>query len=880
MSCSELPADILVSRSRPVFHAILGSGPLLPIFLESGGGMNSRLATRSSRLRARPALMVAALTLGSACSSHDLNTPPPPDVNVGSIVVSADSTALVAGTSLQFAAIIHDTLGAAHDTPVAWLSANSSIARVSPSGLVTGVAPGTVVITATAGLVSASVSVTVTASEPLTLSITSPSRRATAYVGAGAPDDVAEVMLTGDASGTTTWTASSRHAWTSLTNPTGSGSGRLKWTRSTTGLTPGTYVDTISVAAAGASGSPVLIFDTLVVAAPPATFTLLISPLSRKVVVPWGDSAPGGSATATVAGATPQSVAVAAFSHKPWDASPVVAGNQVTWPRKVAGLAIGTYVDSITVQANPLSGGTSMVARVYDTLVIAPGPGPLNLSAAPLARAASVQSGTVSVSDSANVALTGKNANSTKWSATSSASWVVLTTPAGIGTGSLAWRRNASSLLPGIYYDTITVSVDGVPSLSRKLYDTLRVVGAQVTEALTMGSTSGWVGTPLSIHSQAFRTRGAGAFLRFGTVTAPLVRSDDTTLSAQIPTTLKAGPVTPVVELDGYSISLASITVYGYAEAQILPLVAAEGLAWPRTGNASLMAQTVNGLSLFDLNARTVNTFNGVGTYNGCMFSPGPTYLDSVFAVCGAGGMVETWRLLPTPIRLAITPYSLSWEAIQMDSVSWLLANKDFVQAPSGSTALFEAAGPVYSPRHDRALFKAFGVNGRFGLPDSPGIPVFSAPSGAVAYFLPQLKWTFAADFSADGEWLAIAGGSGAYPQPADTLTVLMVRASTGEVVASAALPHVGARVLAFDPRRPFVYLGNGGPNGRVVVLDRTTLQPIATMDASEPDPLGRGGGPGVIALDSQNGLYFWPGNGATIVWHFILPQALLQRGR
>jgi hypothetical protein len=174
----------------------------------------------------------------------------------------------------------------------------------------------------------------------------------------------------------------------------------------------------------------------------------------------------------------------------------------------------------------------------------------------------------------------------------------------------------------------------------------------------------------------------------------------------------------------------------------------------------------------------------------------------------------------------------------------------------------------VYSPRHDRALFKVFGL-GSF-VPASPGIPVFSAPSGAVAYFLTQLKWTFAADFSPDGEWLAIAGGTGAWPHPTDTSTVLMVSASSGEVVASATVPGVGAVVLAFDPQRPLVYLGDG--SGRVVVLDRTTLQPIATMDASQPDPQGRGGLAGVIALDNQNGLYYWPGNGATIVWRFTLP--------
>jgi hypothetical protein len=48
-----------------------------------------------------------------------------------------------------------------------------------------------------------------------------------------------------------------------IATPHGNGSGPLAWNRDASGLNPGVYVDTLWVIAAGASGSPASIIDSL-----------------------------------------------------------------------------------------------------------------------------------------------------------------------------------------------------------------------------------------------------------------------------------------------------------------------------------------------------------------------------------------------------------------------------------------------------------------------------------------------------------------------------------------------------------------------------------------------------------------------------------------
>ncbi|MBK6493922.1 MAG: S8 family serine peptidase [Gemmatimonadetes bacterium] len=124
----------------------------------------------------------------------------------------------------------------------------------STTGLAAGTYVDTITVAAT-GVASRSIidTLRITAAPvPLVLSVSPASRNVTAQVGTAAPNGNAAVTLTGDNAGTTGWTATKRKSWTTLTTGSGTGSGTVAWNRSTTGLAAGTYVDTITVAAAGA----------------------------------------------------------------------------------------------------------------------------------------------------------------------------------------------------------------------------------------------------------------------------------------------------------------------------------------------------------------------------------------------------------------------------------------------------------------------------------------------------------------------------------------------------------------------------------------------------------------------------------------------------
>lgn len=838
-------------------------------------------------------LFAAAVTLAAlaACTSPVpvAPPPPPPPTVAGSIVIGAESTGLSVGGTLPLVATVTDTLGAPLTAPVTWTSASPSIATVSSFGLATGISAGTAVVTAAVGGLNAAVTLTVNPSQPLRLVVTPTARSATALVGTTPPSDNVRITLSGDASGKTVWTASALHPAAVLTATTGTGPGTATWTRNTAGLAVGVYVDTIIVVASGAAGSPAVILDTLHVIAVPSVPTLLVSPASRTITVPWGDTAVAGTATASVVGPGAGTPIISPFSHKSWTSFASYQSNgTVSWPHNTSGLAVGTYTDSISVQATISNQLTTV--RIYDTLVIAPGPGPLTLQASPIARSASVAIGTMASSETAAVVLGGKNGNSTTWTATRTAPWVTLTTPSGIGTGSVGWRRSAVGLAAGIYYDTITVRANGTSVPAATIYDTLRIVGPPLAAPITMAATTGWAGSPVSLYSQAFRTRGAGALLHFGSAAIQLSRIDDTTLAATIPTTASAGVVTPTIELDGYTVAFAPLAVYGYSSVSVLPMQinSSAAYAWPKDGRAMLLGGTMSctgfcpggvvyGMSLFNLDANTVSTFANIGG-SGCQSGPAPSYADSVFVVCTTSGQItsaEAWRLFPTPVRVAVTSNltTLPWFASQLGPNEWFILSKYYVTTPAVSIRTQQPQSVHFSPRHDRVTYRTLGlVGGASPTQDSVGgIPVFAAPSGDIAYVVSQLTNSAAVDFSSDGDLLAIAGSVPTNFR--DSTRLLVLQAATGQVLGDIAFGRARVVAAVFDPYRSLIYVAIMRSNRpTILALARNTLKLVGEMQTPDGFVGNCCDGSGTIVLNGQDGLYLWGGNGSQNVLRFALP--------
>jgi len=103
----------------------------------------------------RNALLIAALGFTLACSTEPQT--------VTSVTLSQTVASVQVGAALTLTATPYDQNDAAlSGKTVTWVSSDTTIATVDSSGIITGVAAGTVTITATIDGVSASATVTVT----------------------------------------------------------------------------------------------------------------------------------------------------------------------------------------------------------------------------------------------------------------------------------------------------------------------------------------------------------------------------------------------------------------------------------------------------------------------------------------------------------------------------------------------------------------------------------------------------------------------------------------------------------------------------------------------------------------------------------------------
>src|SRR5215210_1851425 len=115
--------------------------------------------------RAVPSIL--ALTwLVASCSDNsggDIQEPPPDPAPVAQVTVTGPATEVQVGQTLQLTASAQDAAGAPLEgRTFAWTTSDETLATVSSAGLVSGVAPGSVEISATSEGVAGTMAVTVT----------------------------------------------------------------------------------------------------------------------------------------------------------------------------------------------------------------------------------------------------------------------------------------------------------------------------------------------------------------------------------------------------------------------------------------------------------------------------------------------------------------------------------------------------------------------------------------------------------------------------------------------------------------------------------------------------------------------------------------------
>lgn len=300
---------------------------------------------------------------------------------------TATATALVGGAAVSDSAVLkiegavaNSTMWTATTGGATWLNlttvSGTGSSRVRWTVDPTGLAPATYMdtITATAAGASgspATIDITFTVNATILLAVDPGSRADTVEVGSTTVViDSADVTLTGPLSGIQAWNAThTAAAWLTLTAASGTGSGKVRWSRDPTGLTAGTYVDTIVVTSTDAGGSPAMIVDTLLVE---TALALALDPTSRAdTTIAGGTTAIADSASVNLTGFGSATIAwTATHGGASWftiTTANGTGGGMVRWSRDPSGLSAGTFVDTITVTA---AGASGSPATVIDTLAV------------------------------------------------------------------------------------------------------------------------------------------------------------------------------------------------------------------------------------------------------------------------------------------------------------------------------------------------------------------------------------------------------------------------------------------------------------------------------------------------------------------------------
>ena len=388
----------------------------------------------------------------------------------------------------------------------------------------------------------------------------------------------------------------------------------------------------------------------------------------------------------------------------------------------------------------------------------------------------------------------------------------------------------------------------------------------------TVSPASAWAGSEVTVAGHALVRTSAPPVFRAedSTLTTRLV--NDSTWAVTLPVTA-SGPVQLTLTLDRDTVTLAPVTVRGFTGTRVFTVdFPWDLLVWPNTADASILAGDLNG-NLVLLNATTgaVTTIDSLLDFN-LLRGAGPTTHDSTFLLRPRlSTSLEAWTLFPAPTRTdQFGTITSTRQAMQFGPDAFFVShNHQFdVTAPGGnySEQAEETSGVIMSPAHDRATIR---VNS-----DASGVPVFDVASGAIAYRVSDLKTAEGADFSRDGQLLAVAGGT-AGPEAAHR--VVLMRSSDGTVLHDTTLTSVVWSV-AIDRDRPLVYVGidvpdagGGTTHPGVVVLDRDTFAPLGVMivRVSEPVCVMTCYG-GVLAVSGEPAVYaIWSWQGNARAWRF-----------
>lgn len=301
--------------------------------------------------------------------------------------------------------------------------------------------------------------------------------------GVNPSNQILNISNTG--TGTLNWTATKTASWLGITPTSGTNAGAVTASINLTGLTAGTYNDTIRVTDAAATNSPVKVPVTLVVAPPPKP-TIQLSPTTFTFNATEGGGNPI-SQTLTITNVGASTLNWTATKSSLWlglDPASGAGNGTSAVSVNIAGLAPATYTDTIVV-TDP--NATNSPQKAVVTLVVAAAPKPTIALSPGVFTFNAVEGGANPVNQTLNI--TNSGAATLNWTATKSSLWLGLDPSSGSGNTAVSLSVNIAGLTPATYKDTIVVTDPNATNSPQKAVVTLVVTAApKPTISLSPGS--------------------------------------------------------------------------------------------------------------------------------------------------------------------------------------------------------------------------------------------------------------------------------------------------------------------------------------------------------------------------------------------------------
>lgn len=416
----------------------------------------------------------------------------------GSLRLLFDTGTVTPGANVQLTAL--DAEG-----EVVWTSDAPAVADVvSRTGWVTGVAPGTAVITADDG--SSQVTATIQVRTPPILRVSAPTADLEAVAGQGDPDPATlqitndgDLPLSGLQVGEIVYGIGESTGWLSATLTGATAPASLQLAASVAGLAPGTYTATLTVASNVSANGPQSLAVTLRVLRPPS---ILVDRSVVELGTTPGEDSPPALVQITNGGDVPLTGLGVAVTYPPGSSSgwldaalsDATAPATLTLVARGAGLAEGEY--SALVQLSSDLAGVA-TRNVQVDLVVAPGPA-ITLSSSTVTFSAVVGQAdppdrSVQITNGGGGTLGSLSLGAISYGGT--AGWLAASLTAPTAPASAVFSVNAGSLNPGTYTASVQVASPVADNSPRTIGVTLIVDEAPVISisptSLTFGSVRG-----------------------------------------------------------------------------------------------------------------------------------------------------------------------------------------------------------------------------------------------------------------------------------------------------------------------------------------------------------------------------------------------------